>query len=254
MLPVGVAMAFLLWAYIMIYYPPEQKTIPGLRERAQRLYASLGPITRDEVVAVAVVLSLILALSLRSFVPSVSFLDKSGLIMLATVLFFLLKVVSLDDLENTSWNIVLLFGGAMSIGHCLWQTGAAEWLAVMWLGMFEQAPWHMFILGISFFVLVMTNLIMNVAAIAIVLPVALKMAEYVHVAPDVVFFSSLVAAGMPFLLLVGAAPNAIAYSSKMFTTREFFTAGIPASILLMAVLGLFVWFIWPSMGMPIRVR
>jgi sodium-dependent dicarboxylate transporter 2/3/5 len=56
---------------------------------------------------------------------------------------------------------------------------------------------------------------------------------------------------MPFLLLVGAAPNAIAYNSKMFSTREFFTAGVPASILLMVVLGFFVWAIWPMMGMPV---
>ena len=120
--------------------------------------------------------------------------------------------------------------------------------------MFEQAPWFVFIMGIAFFVLVMTNLIMNVAAIAIVLPVALKMAEYVHVAPEVVLFSCLVTAGMPFLLLVGAAPNAIAYNSKMFTTREFFTAGVPASALLMVVLGFFVWIIWPLMGMPVLLR
>ena len=254
MLPVGVAMTLLLWGFIMVWYTPEQKTIPGLRDRARRLYASLGPISREEIIAVVIVLTVIFLLSLRSLFPSLSFLDKSGIILLATVLFFLLKVVSIDDLEGTSWNIVLLFGGAMSIGYCLWQTGAAEWLAVSWLGMFEGAPWFVFIMGIAFFVLIMTNLIMNVAAIAIVLPVALKMAEYIHVAPEVILFSSLVTAGMPFLLLVGAAPNAIAHSSKMFTTREFFTAGLPASALLMVVLGLFVWIIWPFMGMPILIR
>ena len=254
MLPVGVAMTLLLWVYIMLWYPPEEKTIPGLRDRARRLYASLGPITREEIIAVVIVLAVIFLLSLRSFFPSLAFLDKSAIVLLATVLFFVLKVVSLDDLETTSWNIVLLFGGAMSIGYCLWQTGAAQWLAVMWLGLFESAPWFVFIMGVAFFVLIMTNLIMNVAAIAIVFPVALKMAEYVHVAPEVVLYSCLVVAGMPFLLLVGAAPNAIAHSSQMFTTREFFVAGLPASALLMVVLGLFVWIIWPFMGMPILVR
>ena len=254
MLPVGVVMTLLLWVYIMIWYTPEQKTIPGLRDRAMRLYASLGPVTREEVAAVCIVLAVICLLSLRSLFPSLSFLDKSAIILLATVLFFLLKIVSLEDLESTSWNIVLLFGGAMSIGYCLWQTGAAEWMAVMWLGMFETAPWFVFIMGIAFFIMIMTNLIMNVAAIAIVLPVALKMAEYVHVASEVVLFSCLVTAGMPFLFLVGAAPNAIAHSSKMFTTKEFFTAGVPASVLLMVVLGFFVWAVWPLMGMPITVR
>ena len=254
MFPVGVVMTLLLWVFIMIWYRPEQKTIPGLRDRAERLYASLGPITRDEIIAVVVVFTVIVLLGLRSFFPSLAFLNKSAIILLATVIFFLLKVVSLDDLEGTSWNIILLFGGAMSIGFCLWQTGAAQWLAVSWLGMFETAPWFVFIMGIALFVLVMTNLIMNVAAIAIVLPVALKMAEYVNVASEVVLYSCLVVAGMPFLLLVGAAPNAIAYNSKMFSTREFFTAGLPASLLLMVVLGLFVWLIWPLMGMPILIR
>ncbi|MEJ2479984.1 MAG: SLC13/DASS family transporter, partial [Acidihalobacter sp.] len=73
------------------------------------------------------------------------------------------------------------------------------------------------------------------------------------VAPEVVFFSSLVTAGMPFLLLVGAAPNAIAYESRQFSAGEFFVAGLPASALLMLVLALFVSVIWPAMGMPITV-
>ena len=253
MLPVGVIMTVVLWGFVMVYYRPEKKTIPGLRERAQRLYASLGPVSRKEVIALSIVVAAIVVLGVRSFTPEMKFLDKSAIILTATVLFFALKVVSLDDLEGTSWNIVLLFGGAMSIGFCLWETGAAEWLAVWWLGMFETAPPFVFIMGIAFFVLIMTNLIMNVAAIAIVLPVALKMATYVNVAPEVVLFASLVTAGMPFLLLVGAAPNAIAYNSKMFTTKEFFTAGVPASLILMVVLAPFVLFVWPLMGMPVKL-
>ena len=55
------------------------------------------------------------------------------------------------------------------------------------------------------------------------------------------------------LLLVGAAPNAIAYESKQFTTSEFFMKGIPASIILLLVLALFVRIIWPLMGMPVTI-
>jgi len=96
------------------------------------------------------------------------------------------------------------------------------------------------------------NFIVNAAAIAISLPVALVIAPYLGVAPEVVFFSSLAAAGMPFLLLTGSAPNAIAYESKQFSAGTFFLAGVPASILLMAVLSLFVCLIWPLMGMRLK--
>jgi sodium-dependent dicarboxylate transporter 2/3/5 len=253
MWPVGLVMTFLLWGFFMVYYPPEKKTIPGLRERVAKLNASLGPIKREEILALVFVFGCIALLSLRSFVPALAGLDKSAVILLPTIFLFLFKVLSIEELESTSWNIVFLFGGAMSIGLCLWQTGAASWMAVHWLTLFEGAHWLVFVMGIAVFVLLMTNFIMNVAAIAISMPVALVMAPYLGVAPEVILFSSLVVAGMPFLLLVGAAPNAIAYASGQFSTQEFFKAGVPASVLLLLVLAVFVWFIWPIMGMPVTL-
>jgi sodium-dependent dicarboxylate transporter 2/3/5 len=193
-------------------------------------------------------------MSLRSFVPALQPVDKTAIILVSTVLFFIIGILDIKDLEAIPWNIVLLFGGAMSIGFCLWETGAAEWLAINWLTMFQKAHWFVFVMGIAFFVMVMTNFIMNVAAIAISLPVALVIAPYLGVAPDVILFASLVTAGMPFVLLVGAAPNAIAYDSKQFTPGEFFKYGSIASVLLMALVALAVLIIWPVMGMPILAK
>jgi sodium-dependent dicarboxylate transporter 2/3/5 len=126
-------------------------------------------------------------------------------------------------------------------------------MAVNWLAMFQEAHWFVFVMSIAFFVMIMTNVIMNVAAIAISLPVALVIAPYLGVAGEVILFSALVTAGMPFLLLVGAAPNAIAYDSGQFTTAEFFLYGIPASIILMIVTGFAVFVLWPMMGMPVLI-
>lgn len=254
MAPIGAAMVFVLWGLMMVMFKPEKSTIPGLRDRAKVLYERLGPMTAPEIASLAIILITIAVMSLRSFIPALEPLNKSAIILVATVVFFVLRILTIKDLEELPWNIVLLFGGAMSMGFCLWETGAAKWLAVTWLGHFENAPWFIFVLGVILFVLVMTNLIMNVAAIAIVLPVALVIAPYLGVAPEVVFFSALVAAGMPFLLLVGAAPNAIAYESRQFTSGEFLLAGIPASILLILVIGVFVHLIWPLMGMPVLVQ
>lgn len=253
MFPIGWLMVFLLWGFIMVVFKPEHKTIPGLHERVTALNENLGKINSTEILTLTIVFLVIATMSLRSFVPALGSLDKSAIILVSTVLFFLFKILTIKDLEEVPWNIVLLFGGAMSIGFCLWQTGAASWMAITWLGLLQDASWFVFVMGIAFFVLLMTNFIMNVAAIAITLPVALVIAPYLGVSPVVVIFASLVTAGMPFLLLVGAAPNAIAYESKQFTTGEFFIKGIPASILLMIVLAFFVKWIWPMMGMPVTV-
>ena len=251
MLPIGVVMVFICWGFFMIFFKPERKTIPGLRERVLILSNHLGPMKSNEKMTLLIVFGAIAILSLRSFIPELKFLDKAGVLLITTIAFFIFKILSVKDLEDVPWNIILLFGGAMSIGYCLWDTGAADWMAINWLILFETSHWFVFVMGIAFLVLVMTNLIMNVAAISIILPVALVVAPYLNVSPEVILFSALVTAGMPFLLLVGAAPNAIAYESKQFTSGEFFKAGIPMSLVLMVVLGIFVWFVWPLMGMKI---
>jgi len=253
MFPVGWIMTFLLWGYFMIFLKPEKKTIPGLRERAKRLNAELGKITRKEIIAALIVVGAIIVLGvsaiLKSMLPGFTPPHKTAVLLVSTILFFVTGILDGRDLQEIPWNIVLLFAGAMSIGFCLWQTGAAEWMAINYLAWFKDANWFVFVLSIAFLVMILTNFIMNVAAIAIVLPVALVTAKYLGVAGEIILFASLVTAGMPFLLLVGAAPNAIAYDSKQFTTGEFFLYGIPASIILMVVTGFAVFILWPFMGL-----
>ncbi len=251
MFPVGVLMVALLWIFFMVVLKPEKKVIPGLRERVTELSENLGPITRKEILALIIIFGAIMVMSLQVMVPALQKLDKTAIILISTILFFVVRILDIEDLELIPWNIVLLFSGAMSIGFCLWETEAAKWLAVNWLAMFKEANWLVFVLGIAFFVMIMTNFIMNVAAIAISLPVALVISGYLGVSPYVVLYASLVTAGMPFILLVGAAPNAIAYDSKQFTSGEFFMYGIPASVILMAVIALATLVIWPMLGMPI---
>jgi sodium-dependent dicarboxylate transporter 2/3/5 len=254
MAPVGWLMVFALWMFFVIFFKPEKSVIPGLKERVKELSEEMGPITTKEILALTIVAAAIVVMSLQVMIPPLRALDKSAIFLVSTILFFVLKILDINDLELIPWNIVLLFSGAMSIGYCLWDTGAAQWLAVNWLAMFKEANWFIFVMSIAFFVMVMTNFIMNVAAIAISLPVALVIAQYLGVAPDVVMFAALVTAGMPFVLLVGAAPNAIAYDSQQFTSGEFFRYGIIASIMLMVVVGLAIAVIWPIMGMPVTLK
>jgi solute carrier family 13 (sodium-dependent dicarboxylate transporter), member 2/3/5 len=255
MAPIGWLMTFILWGFFMVVLKPEKKFIPGLRERAKRLNTELGRVTTKEVIAALIVGTAILVLAataiMKSFVPGFVPPNKTAVLLISTILFFITGILDINDLEEIPWNIVLLFAGAMSIGFCLWDTGAAQWMAINWLTLFKEANWFVFILSIAFFVMIMTNFIMNVAAIAISLPVALVIAPYLGVSGEVILFSSLIAAGMPFMLLVGAAPNAIAYNSKQFTPGEFFMYGIPASIILMLVIAFAVYVLWPLMGMPI---
>ncbi|MBE0467850.1 MAG: anion permease, partial [Candidatus Desulforudis sp.] len=99
-----------------------------------------------------------------------------------------------------------------------------------------------------------TNFIMNVAAMAITLPVALVIAGYLGVNPYIVVWAALSVCGLPYMLLVGAAPNAIAYQSKQFTAGQFFVTGVPFTILTLAIVALFAYFVWPLFGFPALIQ
>ena len=123
----------------------------------------------------------------------------------------------------------------MSIGFCLWETGAAKWLAVNWLKLFEDAPAIVFILGMAFFVMIMTNFIMNVAAIAISLPVALVIAPYLGVAGEVILFSSLVVPACRFSFWSVPRPMRLPTTPSNSPPENFSSMGSRQASLLMVV-------------------
>jgi solute carrier family 13 (sodium-dependent dicarboxylate transporter), member 2/3/5 len=165
-------------ALLITFMKPEKKAIPGLRDTVRRLSAARADDRHEKIVLLIVGGVVVVLMSLKSVVPILQPIDRAALMLISTLLFFIIGILTVRDLEEIPWNIILLFSGAMSIGFCLWKTGAAEWMAVQWLGMLQGAHWFVFVMGIAAFVLVMTNFIMNVAAIAIVLPVALVIAKY----------------------------------------------------------------------------
>lgn len=253
--PMAWVLVVVLWVFLVALYRPEHTRIAGLRERARELYAQLGPINRQEIFVMVVVGLALATLVLQGFVPALKGLNRSVPLLAAGLVFFLFRLLDVEDLEKrVPWNIVLLFSGAMSIGFALWQTGAAQWMAINWLTMFQGTHWLFFVLAIAVLVLFMTNFIMNVAAIAITLPVALVIAGYLNVNPYLVLYASVAMAALPLMLLIGAAPNAIAYQSRQFTTGQFFLTGIAGSVLVLAVLVLFIFTVWPLEGMGPLLR
>ncbi|MEW5762809.1 MAG: SLC13 family permease [Bacillota bacterium] len=251
MLPLGWLLVLLVWICCVLFFRPEKNRIEGLRQKVDQLARELGPISRQEIFVGAVTALVLLVLVCQQFVPALQPLNRSAVLLVAGLVFFLTRFFTVEDLEKRiSWNIILLFSGAMSIGFALWKTGAAQWMAVQWLALFQHAHWLVFILAMAFLVMVLTNFIMNVAAISITLPIALVMAKYMHVNPELVLFACTSMAAVPYMLLIGAAPNAIAYESKQFTTGEFFAYGSLISIVTIGILALTILVVWPLLGIP----
>jgi sodium-dependent dicarboxylate transporter 2/3/5 len=158
-------------------------------------------------------------------------------------------VLTVRDLEDVPWNIILLYGGTISLSFCIWQTGAAQWVGLKLFFLMGHMHWAVFVLAAVVFVLAMTNFIINVAVLAACIPVLLVTAKSIGINPEIFLYICVAAAGMPFILLTGAAPNAIAFESRQFTKNEFFGHGSALSAFLIVLLLAAVTFIWPWLGL-----
>ncbi|MFZ2446153.1 MAG: SLC13 family permease [Syntrophobacteraceae bacterium] len=251
MAPISWLMVLVIWGYLLVALGAERRDIPGLRERSLEMSRRLGPLSRKELATLGCFLPVIAAMLFEPFVPEVRHLDKTALMLVSTVLLFLFRVLAVKDLEEVPWNIILLYSGALSLSFCLWQTGAAQWLGLRLFLLIGHAHAGIFILGAVLAVLAAANFIMNVAVLAAAVPILIVAARYAGVGPEPVFFACLAAAGMPFALLSGAAPNAIAFESRQFSGKEFLRHGIVLSIVLVGVLIGAAAYIWPWMGMRV---
>ncbi|MEK6192836.1 MAG: SLC13 family permease, partial [Deltaproteobacteria bacterium] len=81
MFPIGWLMTFLLWGFFMVFFKPEKATIPGLREKARKLNADLGPLTRNEIKAALIVGVCIMVMAAKQFVPALGPIDKTAIIL-----------------------------------------------------------------------------------------------------------------------------------------------------------------------------
>src|SRR4030042_3818040 len=77
---IGWIMVFLIWLYLSIFLKPEKSVIPGLKDKVTKLAKGLGPMTRDEKFVIITVLGAIAVMSLQSFVPALTPLDRADII------------------------------------------------------------------------------------------------------------------------------------------------------------------------------
>ena len=79
----------------MIFFKPEKRSIPGLKEKARKLSAQMGGITRQEILAAVIIFLCIGIMSVKQFIPQLKPLDKNGIILVSTVLFFVFKILNI---------------------------------------------------------------------------------------------------------------------------------------------------------------
>jgi len=255
--PVTVVMLPLCWlALTRLVYPISFETSKETKDLLQQLKQSLGPPTSAEwrvgIVFLCVVVSWMSRPWLSKFLPLDGVSDP-GIVMTAAFAMFLipsggkntLRLLNWQQTKELPWEILILFGGGLSLAAAVSETGLAHWLgaSLVPLGTFGIAA---IVVGAVILVIFLTELTSNLATTATLLPVMAALAIELGVSPITLTVPVALAASCAFMLPVATPPNAIVFGSGMITIPQMAKAGFVMNMVGIVLLSLVALFLAPE--------
>jgi len=232
--PVVVVSLPIVWFILQFVFPIEINDVTKAKNEIEQQVAIDGKIKKEELIVLSV---LIFTVFLWIFFSHYTYFGLAGIALLGSILLFLTGSISWKDVEKkVPWGIILLYGGAITLGLGMQQTGAGSWIAQ---NLFDVMSGNVYlvIFSLILFTILLTNVMSNTGAVAVLLPIGLAISnEIPGISP---LFSSMIIAlsgGLAFIFIIATPGNAIAYSSGYFSTKDLFKAGTIANFACIAIL------------------
>ncbi len=138
------------------------------------------------------------------------------------------------SLKSIEWSVLLVIGAAFGLGKALETTGAAGAIATSLIQLAGDSPWPTLIViyGITG---LLTELITNNAAAALMFPIALSLADTLGVDLMPFAIAVMLAASASFSTPIGYQTNLMVYGPGGYKFTDYFRVGIPLNLLFWAV-------------------
>lgn len=172
----------------------------------------------------------------------------TAIVALAGVLFlFFVETIKKDDLSRINWDALLTFGGGLALGSMLVLTGVSDWIALHLIGLTDQPP-LLVIISVASMTLIIGAFISNTACAAMLIPLAIPLAQIIHMDPRLIVAVIAIASSIDFALVVGTPPTMMAYSTGFFKVKDIFKRGVVLDIIGVLILSFGVIWIWQWLG------
>ena len=244
-LPLVILMIPLIWLYLILVFRVRTSKLGNTF--SDDIYHSelekSGPMNRDQRLLL-LVFAAVIALWLTEQWHGI----PTAIVALAGafVLFFS-RIIQEEDLKRINWNALLTFGGGLAIGAILVTSGVSDWVALQLTALATLPP-----LLVIFLVAALTLLtgafISNTACAAMLIPLAIPLAQILHLDPRLLVAVVAIASSIDFALVVGTPPTMMAYSTGFFSTGDIFKRGAILDLIGLLLLSFGVIWIWQVLG------
>lgn len=149
-----------------------------------------------------------------------------------------------DTAVKLPWDVLLLFGGGLSLAAAITATGFGPWLGNQ-MAALSALPMVVILLVLTTFVILSTEFTSNVATAATLMPVILALGAATDMDPAILALPVALAASCAFMFPMATAPNAIAYATDEMSIAQMARIGVRVNLLGVAAITLLAWLLTP---------
>ena len=185
-------------------------------------------------------------------IPLLAGLTDMGIAILGAILMFLVPhgsgdpdhqpggwaLLNWDDARAVPWDVVLLFGGGLSLAAAVQASGLAGWLGNSLAGLAAVPP-IILILVVVAIIIFLTEIMSNVAAMTTFLPVLGALATATGVDVRSLIIPCAMAASCAFMLPIATGPNAVVFGMRQFSIGKMMRSGFWLNIACVVIVTLY---------------
>ncbi len=141
-----------------------------------------------------------------------------------------------------NWQILLLFGGGLTLSALLQSSGASAWLAQLISSNLPVNNNWLLLLIICLFVIFLTELVSNTASAALLVPLFISVASELNLSPTGIAVVIALSASCAFMLPVATPPNAIVFASGHVEQRTMMKTGSILNLSFAVIMATVAWY------------
>ena len=224
--PVGVPMLLIgILYFVLIGYKflPDGKNASGAALEDQQDFSHV-PKWKQTVSLVVLILVILAMIFEKEIGISIEVSACIGAILLV-----LTGVISEKDaLNSIDLKVVFLFGGSLTLAKALDTTGAGELIADKIVGLLGADPSPILLLLVIFIVTcVLTNFMSNTATTALMIPIAVSLANNLGADPRAVVIATVIAGSCAYATPIGMPANTMVVGLGGYKFKDYVKSGLP---------------------------
>ena len=258
-LPAGLGLTVVVYVYLHLVHPP-------LAAGQQKLQLTeKSPLSRAEwVTAVSFGLAVVgwmlpgvaRALDWEHAALLKRHLPAGGVALMAASVLFMVprepgakeRVLPWQEATRIDWGLIMLFGGGISMGKQMFDTGLASALGRGFIQLTGVSDMWTLVALVAFFTLFFTEMCSNTATANMLAPLVIGVAQELGLSPIPPALAVGLAASCAFMLPVATGPNAIAYASGKVPLPDMIRTGAALNFICAAAIVLLLWLMCPLFG------